>query len=153
MSAKRWTIKLECGHWSIRLTPTQRDAALSVGLAKCDVPSCGAVSALTDVERLGGLTVSQTEKVKERRKEHRHYPVSSFPGGLLVRKLSEERCMWWCRWCHGKSSNRAKNLSSKCSLDDLPAEWAAHTTTGTHQRERSDRESTRKAVDAIFDNL
>lgn len=148
MGAKRWTIKLKCGHWSVRLKPWERDVVLAKGAAQCE--TCGAVAALTDTERLGGLTITQTEEVKAKRANGGGFvprPVKSLPGGLLVREISDARCQWWCRWCFGKKPG--KQWVSHCDLDDLTAEWVAHTDTLRHRNERS----TRDRVSNIVSNL
>lgn len=148
---KTFKLKLECGHWSIPLTPAQRAAAESVGMAGCGSmhPNCG-VSAIGVGVKVSGKSKTKWERERQEAEERRAAWVppttKSLPGGLLVRQLTDDRVQWWCRWCHGKKSGR---WASNVHLDDLTADWVAHTATGSHMRERA----TRDAVVGIIDKL
>ena len=62
-----WRVKLDCGHFSVKLSYHQMEAAWNVGISKCHVPACGGVHHVVDGVKFRTMTAGQSALVLERR--------------------------------------------------------------------------------------
>ena len=134
--ARKWSLKLECGHWLAEQSAADRDRIVDTGEAVC--AKCGPTSP-TGALRYGGLTQRQTERKLERARgaegkweEHlKANPYRHMPDGLIVIAAPPSGFRWWCHECDGKNPD-AWRKGGAGTLEEVERMWSEHKANPSH---------------------